>query len=104
MQKKDTGRIYAMKTLMKSEMFKKDQVRIFVLLPARRSRFHRQSSEDKGLTLVGFSRSLCSSLTSEPNETSWPSPTRPGSSPSTSVSKIRSISTSSWSSCPEEIS
>lgn len=41
MQKKDTGRIYAMKTLMKSEMFKKDQVRIFVLLPARRSRFHR---------------------------------------------------------------
>ena len=28
-QKVDTGRIYAMKTLLKSEMFKKDQVRVF---------------------------------------------------------------------------
>jgi hypothetical protein len=26
-QKTDTGKIYAMKTLMKNEMFKKDQVR-----------------------------------------------------------------------------
>ena len=31
-QKADTGKIYAMKTLRKEEMLKKDQVRPFVIL------------------------------------------------------------------------
>jgi len=31
-QKTDTGKIYAMKTLMKNEMFKKDQVRPWLRL------------------------------------------------------------------------
>jgi serine/threonine protein kinase len=69
-QKVDTGKIYAMKTLRKGEMFKKDQVGFG----------------------TGFADS--SSRTSELSAMSSPRATRPGSSSCTTRSRTRSSSTS----------
>jgi protein-serine/threonine kinase len=61
-QKLDTGKVYAMKTLQKAEMLKRDQVCIAL-----------QADVQMGLT-----SDLCSSLTSVPNETFSPNPHRLG--------------------------
>ena len=87
-QKADTGRIYAMKTLKKEEMLKKDQVRpSYHLFPC----IH----PDPALRSI-------SSLTSALSVMSWPNPTLPGSCSSTIHSRTLHTCTSSWSSWPEE--
>jgi protein-serine/threonine kinase len=90
-QKVDTGKIYAMKTLRKAEMFKKDQV---------------------GSNHIANPANVCwltsmwpvSLPTSALSATFWPNPTRLGSSSSSIRSKTRNISISSWSFSPVEIS
>lgn len=79
-----------MKTLFKSEMFKKDQassaqhlLRAAKLIPASRNH---------------------SWPTFVPNETSWRNPTRIGSFSYSILSRTPITSTLSWSFCPEEIS
>lgn len=86
-QKTDTGKIYAMKTLRKSEMFKKDQVGALLIYL-------------KETVLMFYS----SSPTFARKETLWRNPTRTGWYSSTILSKILRISISSWSSYPVVIS
>lgn len=90
-QKADTGKIYAMKTLKKNEMFKKDQVSLTSC--TRDFRAKRNVAETGG-----------SSHTSGLNVMFWPNPIRLGSSSCFTLSRTRSTSTSSWSSCQEVIS
>jgi hypothetical protein len=90
-QKTDTGKIYAMKTLRKSEMFKKDQV-------CEGSSLHLHE-----LWLTMHCLLACSSPTSEPSETSWPKATHTGLSSYTIPSKTRHIFTFLWNSYQEEI-
>ena len=90
-QKADTGRIYAMKTLKKEEMLKKDQVRSsYHLFPAYITRY-----TDPALRSI-------SSPTSALSVMSWPNPTLPGSCSSTIHSRTLHTCISSWSSWPEE--
>jgi len=87
-QKADTGRIYAMKTLKKEEMLKKDQVRSFI--PPSLPCLHRVHPL------------LISLPTSVPSVMSWPNPTLLGSYSCTIHSRIPHICISSWSSWLEE--
>lgn len=97
-QKADTGKIYAMKTLKKGEMFKKDQV-------GRGARgLYGSSIYADPTAVVGRADTGSSSRTSGLNETCWPKAIHLGSCNCTTRSKIRSTSTSSWSSYPEAIS
>ena len=91
-QKADTGRIYAMKTLKKEEMLKKDQVRPFIY-----THFPWDTLCDV-LILLWFRIWSVSSPTSEPNVTSWPNRTLRGSCNCTIHSRTRRTCTSSWSS------
>lgn len=84
------GKIYAMKTLRKSEMFKKDQV--------------RNDASISALDADGCATVSDSWLTLEQKETCWQNPTLLGSSSYTIPSKIRNTFTCSWSSYLEEIS
>lgn len=80
-----------MKTLMKNEMFKKDQVSSNLESSTRGSCRELTLSQSFSWPMFG------------PNETSWQSPTRPGSFSSTIRSKTPTISTWSWSSSQVEI-
>jgi len=91
-QKADTGRIYAMKTLKKEEMLKKDQVRPLHLL------FPAYIVYDVFMFTIRF----FSSLTSVPSVMFWPSPTLLGSYSYTTRSRTPHTFTSSWSSWLEE--
>ena len=86
-QKADTGRIYAMKTLKKEEMLKKDQVRSFIPPAPPPSCVHPLSN---------------SSPTSVPSVMSWPNQTLLGSYSCTIHSRTPRTCTSSWSSSLEE--
>jgi len=88
-QKADTGRIYAMKTLKKEEMLKKDQVR----LPIAPSYIVRYTDVHP-LSI--------SSPTSAPSVMSWPNQTLLGSYNCTIHSKTPHTCISSWSSWLEE--
>ena len=94
-QKADTGRIYAMKTLKKEEMLKKDQVRSSIYTYSPRDTLYDV------LILLWFRIWSVSLPTSEPNVTSWPNRTLRGSCNCTIRSRIRRTCTSSWSSWPE---
>ena len=91
-QKADTGRIYAMKTLKKEEMLKKDQVRSSIYTYSPRDTLYDV------LILLWFRIWSVSLPTSEPNVTSWPNRTLRGSCNCTIRSRIRRTCTSSWSS------
>ena len=95
-QKVDTGRIYAMKTLKKEEMLKKDQVRPLVYTFCSLCLFCDV------LTLLFVLPRQISSLMSVPNVMSWPNPTLRGSCNCTIRSRTRHTFTSSWSSWPGE--
>lgn len=113
-QKADTGKIYAMKTLRKSEMFKKDQVRPLLSLLAMYacayciSDCHVQGAKIKKadltvpLCLDGISSS--SWLMYVQSAMCWPSRIHPGLYSCTTPSKIRNTSICSWNFCPEETS
>jgi serine/threonine protein kinase len=91
-QKVDTGRIYAMKTLKKEEMLKKDQVRSFVcILSSLHTSCH-------GLILLCVRAWSVSSPTSVLNVMSWPNPTLRGSCSCIIHSRTQHTSISSWSS------
>ena len=86
-QKADTGRIYAMKTLKKEEMLKKDQVRSLAHTLAR---------------CVNLTSWSISSPTSAPNVMSWPNPTLRGSCSCIIHFRTQHTCISSWSSWREE--
>lgn len=93
-QKADTGRIYAMKTLKKEEMLKKDQVRSFLYILS-----YLHTPYYDVLILLSWSISLPMSVL---NAMSWPNPTLRGSCNCIIHSKTLHTCISSWSSWREE--
>lgn len=77
MQKTDTNKIYAMKTLRKDEMLKKDQVR-----------FHHVPRYTIALTALPRYNPTTSSHTSAQSAMFWPNPIRHGSYNYTTRSRI----------------
>jgi len=98
-QKEDTGQIYAMKTLRKIDMFKKDQVRCCWVTNLCRPA-HVALALIGACPRLGRACAAPSSRTCARSATCSRSPTTRGSCSSTTRSRTSTTCTSSWSSCP----